>query len=74
MEVVLQGSILNRYLDKKSNQTLYEDFLCSRCRLASAIRHIRHNEVGSKNRNEEQIFLFTVYKRHSVQAVGPLSH
>ena len=50
-EVVLQGSILNRYLDSKNNQTLYEDFFAHGAVLLRQSRHIRHNEVVSKNRN-----------------------
>ncbi len=55
-EVVLQGSILNRYLDRKNNRILYEDFFAHGAVLLRQSRHIRHNEVGSKNRNDEQIF------------------
>lgn len=55
-EVVLQGTILNRYLDRKNNRILYEDFFAHGAVLLRQSRHIRHNEVGSKNRNDEQIF------------------
>ena len=55
-EVVLQGTILNRYRDRKNNRILYEDFFAHGAVLLRQSRHIRHNEVGSKNRNDEQIF------------------
>ena len=48
-EVVLQGTILNRYLDRKNNRILYEDFFAHGAVLLRQSRHIRHNEVGSKN-------------------------
>ena len=55
-EVVLQGAVLNRYLNKKTGKVIYEDFFSYGALLLRQSRHIRHDEVGSKNRNEEQRF------------------
>lgn len=55
-EIVLQGTVLNRYRSLKNGKILYEDFFPHGSVLLRQSRHIRHNEVGSKNRNEEQQF------------------
>ncbi|WP_461821140.1 zinc ribbon domain-containing protein [Blautia stercoris] len=55
-EIVLQGTVLNRYRSLKNGKILYEDFFPHGSVLLRQSRHIRHDEVGSKNRNEEQQF------------------
>ena len=53
-EAILQGTVSNRYRNKKSGKILYEDFFPHGAILLRQSRHIRHDEVESKNRNEEQ--------------------
>ena len=44
-EAILQGTVSNRYRNKKSGKILYEDFFPHGAILLRQSRHIRHDEV-----------------------------
>ena len=63
------GTVLNRYRDKKCGKVLYEDFFPHGSVLLRQSRHIRHDEVASKNRNEEQQF-YAEYQKVTCPSCG----
>ena len=68
-EAILQGTVSNRYRNKKSGKILYEDFFSHGAILLRQSRHIRHDEVESKNRNEEQQF-YSEYQKIMCPSCG----
>ena len=68
-EAMLQGTVSNRYRNKKSGKILYEDFFPHGAILLRQSRHIRHDEVESKNRNEEQQF-YSEYQKIMCPSCG----
>ena len=68
-EAILQGTVSNRYRNKKSGKILYEDFFPHGAILLRQSRHIRHDEVESKNRNEEQQF-YSEYQKIMCPSCG----
>lgn len=68
-EITMLGTVLNRYRDKKSGKVLYEDFFPHGSVLLRQSRHIRHDEVASKNRNEEQQF-YAEYQKVTCPSCG----
>lgn len=68
-EAILQGTVSNRYRNKKSGKILYEDFFPHGAILLKQSRHIRHDEVESKNRNEEQQF-YSEYQKIMCPSCG----
>lgn len=61
-EITLRATVLNRYRDKKSGKVVYEDFFPHGSVLLRQSRHIRHDAVADKSRNEEQQFYADYHK------------